>query len=41
MLRIGGGGGTIFGGRGGATVGRLIGGLGACRILVVLIVSCD
>lgn len=41
MLRIGGGGGTIFGGRGGATVGRLIGGFGACRIPVELIVSCD
>lgn len=39
-LRIGGGGGLIFGGRGGATVGRLIGGLGACRV-VVLIESCD
>lgn len=39
-LRMGGGGGLIFGGRGGATVGRLIGGLGACRV-VVFIESCD
>lgn len=29
ILRIGGGGGLMFGGRGGATVGRLIGGFGA------------
>lgn len=42
-LRIGGGGGFMFGGRGGATVGRLIGGFGACRTLVddEFIASCD
>lgn len=40
MLRIGGGGGFIFGGRGGATVGRLIGTLGCC-LMLVLIASCD
>lgn len=36
MLRIGGGGGFIFGGRGGATVGRL-----GCCLMLVLIASCD
>lgn len=40
-LRIGGGGGFMFGGLGGATVGLVIGALGACRMLVELIVSCD
>lgn len=40
-LRMGGGGGLMFGGRGGATVGRLIGGLGACLVVVELIASCD
>lgn len=41
-LRVGGGGGGfIFGGRGGATVGLDIGTLGAVRIAVVLIASCD
>lgn len=38
--RTGGGGGLKLGGRGGATVGRLIGPLGCCLILV-LIASCD
>lgn len=40
ILRIGGGGGFIFGGRGGATVGRLIGTFGCC-LMLVLIASCD
>lgn len=40
ILRMGGGGGLIFGGLGGATVGRLIGGLGAC-LVDIFIESCD
>lgn len=40
MLRIGGGGGFIFGGRGGATVGRLMGTV-CCCLMLVLIASCD
>lgn len=40
-LRSGGGGGLILGGRGGATVGRLMGADGAVRITVELIESFD
>lgn len=40
-LRMGGGGGLMFGGRGGATVGRLIVEFGACRMPGALIASCD
>lgn len=38
LAGVGGGGALTDGGFGGATVGRPIGGLGACRILIV---SCD